>query len=148
MASYLRLRTVVESSCRIEQLAVAGSTWPARAALAIRAALDWAAADPAGANVLTNEALARGRAGRADYDRMLDHFAALLAPGRQERPDGDHLPGIMEKALVGGLAMLIANRLELGRSAELSDLAPEAIQLVLTPYLGPEEALAAANAAR
>jgi hypothetical protein len=36
--------------------------------------------------------------------------------------------------------MLVAQRVDLGRAAELPTLAPEAIQFVLTPYLGAAEA--------
>jgi hypothetical protein len=38
------------------------------------------------------------------------------------------------------LAMLVAQRLDMGREAELPGLASEAIQFVFTPYLGMEEA--------
>ncbi len=58
---------------------------------------------------------------------MLDHFAGDLGRGRAERAEGERLPAITEKAMVGGVAML-------------RGLAPEAIQFVLTPYIGGEEA--------
>ncbi|HXV06331.1 MAG TPA: hypothetical protein VFP23_10555 [Solirubrobacterales bacterium] len=89
---------------------------------------------------MINEALAEGRAGYARYDRMIAHFGEQLLPGRLLRPDGEHLPEITERAMAGGLAMLVAQRLDLGRAAELPALAAEAIQFVLTPYLGTEEA--------
>ena len=71
---------------------------------------------------------------------MLSHFGERLRPGRALRPGGERLPEIVEKAMTGGLAMLVAQRLDVGREAELPGLAPEAIQFVLTPYLGTEEA--------
>ncbi|HEX6229349.1 MAG TPA: hypothetical protein VFZ41_07790 [Solirubrobacterales bacterium] len=71
---------------------------------------------------------------------MVAHFSEELFVGRGLRPGGDHLPQITEKAMVGGVAMLVAQRLERGTHAELPALAPEAIQFVLTPYLGSEEA--------
>jgi hypothetical protein len=74
------------------------------------------------------------------YDRMIDHFAAGLRPGRAERPEGEWLPEITEKTMVGGVAMLIAQRLTFDRQAELPALAPDAIQFVLTPYIGAKEA--------
>ncbi|HEY8810551.1 MAG TPA: hypothetical protein VIM28_11085, partial [Solirubrobacterales bacterium] len=97
-------------------------------------------ADPVAAGVLTNEAIAAGRDGFARYDRMIEHFADALRPGREESPDGAQLPEITEKTMAGGVAMLVAQRLSIGRHAELVALAPEAIQFVLTPYLGAEEA--------
>jgi hypothetical protein len=72
---------------------------------------------------------------------MLEHFAERLRPGRAERPEGKRLPEIVEKSMVGGLAMLIAQRVDTGRATELPALAAEAIQFVLTPYLGGEEAM-------
>jgi hypothetical protein len=125
---------------RIETACAAEDGWPAEVAAGIRAGLAFAAADPAAAEVLTNEAMAEGKVGFARYDRMIDHFAASLRRGRGERPEGEWLPEITEKTMAGGVAMLVAQRLNFGRHAELPALAPEAIQFVLTPYLGAAEA--------
>jgi hypothetical protein len=133
-AALARLQIRIETACASEV------EWPARVAAGIRAALSFGASDPAGVQVLTNEAMAEGREGFARYDRMIDHFAEALRAGRAERPDGDRLPEITEKTMVGGVAMLIAQRLSFDRPAELPALAPDAIQFVLTPYIGAEEA--------
>jgi hypothetical protein len=125
---------------RVETACLTGEVWPQKATAAIRAALAFAAAEPAAANVLTNGALAEGKAGFARYDRMLDHFAVGLLPGRAERPEGERLPEVTEKAMIGGLATLISQRLAFDRQAELPMIAAEAIQFVLTPYLGAEDA--------
>jgi hypothetical protein len=125
---------------RIETACAAEAEWPAQMAAGIRAALGFAAAEPSAAEVLTNEAMAGGKAGFARYDRMIDHFAEALRPGRAERPEGEWLPEITEKTMVGGVAMLVAQRLNFGRHAELPALAPEAVQFVLTPYLGAADA--------
>jgi hypothetical protein len=135
-AAFARLQVRIEHAC----LGEGPFDWPVQVAAAVREALAFAAADPAAADVLTNEALAMGKAGFARYDRMLDHFAADLRRGRAERAEGERLPAITEKAMVGGVAMLIAQRLDRGRATELPNLAPEAIQFVLTPYVGIEEA--------
>ncbi len=129
-----RLQIRVETACASE------AGWPAKVSAGIRAALTFAAADPAAAQVLTNEAMAGGRAGFARYDRMIEHFAAALQPGRAERQEGEWLPEITEKTMVGGVAMLIAQRLNFDRCSELPAIAPEATQFVLTPYLGAAEA--------
>jgi len=71
---------------------------------------------------------------------MVSHLGERLLPGRELRPLGGRLPEITEKAMVGGVAMLIAQRVDLGRHAELPALGPEAIQFTLTPYLGTAEA--------
>lgn len=132
--AFARLQIRIETACAAE------SEWPDQVAAGVRAALRFAAADPGSAKVLTSDALAAGQDGYARYERMIAHFGKRLLPGRALRPEGEHLPEIIEKAMTGGLAMLIAQRLDLGREAELPALADEAIQFVLTPYLGTEEA--------
>ncbi len=132
--AFARLQIRVEAACTGEL------EWPARVAAGVRTALAFAAADPATAEVLTNEAMAAGKDGFARYDRMIEYFADALRPGRAERADGERLPEITEKTMVGGVAMLVAQRLSFGRQSELPALAPEAIQFVLTPYLGAADA--------
>jgi len=132
--AFARLQIRVETACAAE------ADWSAQVAAAIRAALAFAAADPESADVLTNGAMAEGRDGFARYERMLAHFGEGLRPGRAERPHGEGLPETTEKAMVAGFASLIANRLHGEAAAELPGIAPEAIQFVLTPYLGAEDA--------
>lgn len=140
-AAFARLQIRVETACAGE------SEWPDQVAAGVRAALRFAAADPASARALTSDALAAGKEGYARYDRMLDHFGERLLPGRELHPEGERLPQIVEKAMTGGLATLVAQRLDLGRESELPALAAEAVQFVLTPYLGTEEARRLAGAA-
>ena len=133
-AAFARLQIRVETACAAED------DWPAQVVAGVRAALRFAAADPASARVLTVDALAAGRDGYARYDRMLGHFGERLLPGRALRPEGEFLPEIVETAMTGGIATIVAQRVDTGRERELPGLAPEAIQFVLTPYLGTEEA--------
>jgi len=133
-SAFARLQIRVETACAGEV------EWPSQVAAAVRAAFDFAAANPPVAATLTSDVLANGRAGYARYDRMLAHFGAQLRPGRALRAEGEWLPEITEKAMVGGLVTLVAQRVDTGREAELPALAAEAIQFVLTPYLGVEEA--------
>ena len=133
-AAFARLQVEIESVCP------ADVPWPKRVAAAVRASLDFAAAHPDAAQTMTNDAMAEGAEGFARYDRVIEHFGEMLLPGRAERPGGKELPEITEKLMVGGLATLIAQRLDYGRHVELPSLAHEAIQFVLTPYVGVEEA--------
>lgn len=133
-AAFARLQVVIEEAY-VSQIA-----WPEQVAAAIRAAFEFAATDPEAANLLTNEALAHGRDGITRYHRLIDYSASLLAPGRDQSADGALLPEILECALAGGIAMLVAQRVDQGRSRELPALAPDAIQFALSPYLGSKEA--------
>ncbi len=139
--AFARLQVRIESAC------VAEASWPAQVAAGIRAALAFAEAEPDVARVLTTDALAGGREGFIRYDRMISHLGEWLLPGRDLSPDGRDLPEITEKAMVGGVAMLVAQRVDLGRHTELSELIPEAIQFALTPYLGTAEARRVASSA-
>jgi hypothetical protein len=133
-AAFARLQVVVEEAY------VSRVAWPAQVAAAIRAGFEFAASDPAAANLLTNEALARGRDGIARYHRLIDYAASLLAPGRVETPEAALLPEILETAVASGIATLVAQRVDQGRADELPELVPDAIQFALTPYLGSEAA--------
>lgn len=133
-AAFARLQVRVEEAC------AANVEWPAAIAAAIRAALEFAAADPAAADVLSNEAMAAGKDGIARRQRLLAYAGEGLAPGRRLRPRGEELPPVTEHALAGGVVALIGERVATGRASELPAVAPEAIQFVLTPYLGAEEA--------
>jgi hypothetical protein len=125
---------------RIEAACAAADEWPEQVAGGIRAAFDWVAAEPAAAQLLTNDALAGGSAGFERYERMIAYIAELLEPGREQAGHGERLPEITERAMASGVAMLVAQRLSLGKQAELPAIAGEAIQFVLTPYLGAAEA--------
>jgi hypothetical protein len=133
-AAFAELQVRIESACLGEV------EWPEKAAAGIRAALGWAAAEPAAAGVLTNEALASGSEGFVRYERMVAYVAGLLRPGRAEAEHGERLPEITERAMASGVATLVAQRLSAGRQEELPELAVEATQFVLTPYLGTGEA--------
>ncbi|HEX3608597.1 MAG TPA: hypothetical protein VHU14_02820 [Solirubrobacterales bacterium] len=109
-------------------------------AAGIRAALAFAAAGPDAARALTTEALAAGRPGFARYQRLISYLCDLLAPGRDALPEAEPLPRETERALAGGIAVLVAQRLDLGAHAELPSLAADVTQFVLTPYLGIDEA--------
>ncbi len=133
-SAFAALQVRVESAC-----AAAGG-WPAAVAAGIRSAFDWAAEEPRAAQLLTNDALAGGSAGFERYERMIAYVAELLAPGREQAEHGERLPEITERAMASGVAMLVAQRLSMAREAELPSLTPEAVQFVLTPYLGSGEA--------
>lgn len=139
-AAFARLRIRIETAC-------AGQPdWPSGVVAGLHATLVFAASDPAAVRVLTTDALADGKEGFVRYERLISYLGELLLPGRVIRPD-EHLPAETERALTGGIAMLVAQRVDLDRHGELPGLAAEASQFALTPYLGIAEAkrVAAAN---
>jgi hypothetical protein len=133
-SAFGRLRMRIETACAGQ------SDWPLGTAAAINAALELAAAEPGAVSILITDALADGKSGFAHYERLISYLCDLLRSGRKQRPEAEGLPAETERALAGGVAMLVAQRVDLGRHSELPGLAPEAIQFVLTPYLGMDEA--------
>lgn len=133
-AAFARLQVAILDACRGE------AEWPAKVTAAVRAGLGFVAADPAAGQVLTNEALAGGADGIARHERLIAYLREGLAPGREQRPEGERLPDITEHAMASGVVMLVAQRVDRGRAWELPALAPEAVQFVLAPYLGVEDA--------
>jgi len=125
---------------RIEEGYGSRAAWPEQVAAAIEAGFSFAAEDPAAANVLTNEALAQGPDGIARYQRLVGYAAELLRPGRALHARDEPFPEILERGLAGGLAAIVAERIDQSRAAELPALIPEAIQFALAPYVGAEAA--------
>jgi hypothetical protein len=135
-AALARLRFAAESAYAEDDAA----TEPERLAAALRAVFEFASRNPSAAWLLTGGALAHGPYGNARYQELLGAAAGVLASLRAERPEAASLPAMTECALLGGLATLLARRLQAGAAEELQVLAPEAIEFVLTPYLGALEA--------
>jgi hypothetical protein len=133
-ATFARLQVCLEEACASER------DWSLKVAAAIAAGLGFAAAEPEAAQLLTNGALAQGVDGVDRHERLIAHLSEGLAPGREERPEGERLPDITERAMAGGVVMLVAERVDRGREKELPAIVSEAIQFVLTPFLGAEEA--------
>jgi AcrR family transcriptional regulator len=117
--------------------------WPARVRAEIESLLDTFAANPDLVRFVLLAPPAAGGEIAAAYREFLARLLAVLLEGRPQRT---RKPGpAAEYGLVGGLAGLLVAATEQGGSAALAALAPEAVELVLTPYLGRE---AAARAAR
>lgn len=138
-AAFARLQVAVEHASSQKR------EWPEKAAAAVAATLEFAASDPEAAQLLTNEALSRGPEGISRHERVISYAADQLATGRGLRPENAQLPDITERALVGGLVMLVAQRLDQDKLADLPRATPEMIEFVLTPYVGAIEARRAAS---
>ena len=127
-------------SCNGEQ------EWPLKIKAGISTTLAFAVAEPEQAQLLALDALAGDAEVTSRVLASTDHLAALLSAGRQYSPRGAELPGLTEKALVGAVSAIVAGRLMNGESGSLPELEPQIVELVLIPYLGPEEASRVANA--
>jgi AcrR family transcriptional regulator len=104
----------------------AEGTWASRTQTGIAALLAALDADPARARLVFVEAQKGGPRLRARYDEALG-----AAAGELSDPLGE--------AIVGGLAWLLRERLELGGGENVQDLLPRMTEVVLGPYLGDGE---------
>jgi hypothetical protein len=122
------LRFERDVSARIDS----GLSWSAVAAAAIRAALEAAAADPAGALLLTSPATCRRSRDRAAFDAAVDGLVARIRRGapdafRSERG---------ARNLILRLARQVHLQLERGPDPPVTAIAPDLIVFALTPCVG------------
>jgi hypothetical protein len=111
--------------------------WPARIAAGIRAALAFAAANPAAARALTVDSRLDESGEGDDYVRMIGRFAALLG---ESAPPAERLPASSDKAVVSAIAMIVSHHVRAGTAERLSQEDTDMIFLVLLPYVGFHEA--------
>ncbi len=141
--------------CRFERyldqlLQVCGAqpTWPLKVKVGIGVTLDMVAASPVDAQFVIGEAMAVSDEFRLQVLDSRDRLAGLLVAGRTEAPYGAELPDLVESALIGGISGVVSTQLRAGEAKHLPALAPELVELALTPYLGREEAAEVARRPR
>jgi AcrR family transcriptional regulator len=129
-----------------EAMAEAGAGergWPARVRAQLGAMLEVFAANP---DLVGFTLIAPPEAGgeiAAGYRSLLERLVAALVAGR---PKSARRPSEgAEHGLVGGLAALVVDQVRAGEGSELPQLLPDLVELVLTPYLGRERAVAEAR---
>lgn len=127
-----RLFECIDVACRREE------EWPLRVRAALEAVLDLLAAEPAGARLLVVEPYLLGPEVRRRHEATLDRLARLLREGRREAAAAAPMPDVLEQSLVGSAVYAIGRALRSG--VPLPDLAPDLTTLILTPYVGREEA--------
>jgi AcrR family transcriptional regulator len=109
----------------------------------VAACLHYLASEPGRARLLLVDAPSAGRVGAPAIDEALRGFEHLIAPALT----GPDLSKLLPTAMIGGLAELAAVWVLEGRTAQLPDLTAAAIEVILTPTLGLDRAVRAANAA-
>ena len=120
--SFGQLQGEVEGACG----RVTG--WEARVAAGVRAALEFAAANPAEARALTIEARAADR-----QDDVIAYFTQLL---HDAAPEEKLFPIAADRAMVASIAMIVRSHLVIGSAKRLPELAPDLAYLILLPYRG------------
>jgi AcrR family transcriptional regulator len=131
---FKRLERAIRAACAAER------DWAQGVRAALAAAFAFALAAPQEARLLTLDALAADLTlARAVIDSNA-RLAVLLREGRRRTPYGPQLPELVEEGLVAAVSAVLGRGLLDPGVEGLRALQPEVLQLVLTPYLGVQEA--------
>jgi AcrR family transcriptional regulator len=121
--------------------------WADRVAARLGATLEVFAANPDLARIIPIEAPRAGEEVAERYRLGATRALAVLTADQPPSPDTRKPTETVEYAVIGGVAALIADRVQAGEGARLPSLLPDLVELVLTPYLGREAAVAVARRA-
>jgi AcrR family transcriptional regulator len=123
--------------------AVAGELrWTMQLSAALRAGLDFLAADPPLAHLLLVESLAAARPARLEHERSLVRLAEALRPPA-ELPGGEVVPEETLRLLAGGLASHLSGRVLAGEAEYLAADHDLLHQYLLAPSLAADARVAA-----
>jgi AcrR family transcriptional regulator len=128
--------------------AVGESDWPHRVIAALRAGLEFFAAEPALARFCLLEAAAATPTIAIRFREAALAGAPALAEGRGELADQASLLPETEDAILGGIVSLATRSIIAGETGKLPELLPDLIDFALGPYLGAERASVLADEAR
>ena len=126
--------------------ATAGGEWPLQVQAALRAVIAALVEASRLARAFGVEATAASLVAAECQFTTLDRFAKMLSGGRRLYPLAASLPAATERAVVGGVASILLDRLFAEDPGALPALEPQLVELVLLPYLGVEEARRVATA--
>lgn len=129
-----RLRLEVAAACDLDR------AWPDNVRAALDAALAYVADANAMARAFAVEATAASLVASERQYAALETLADLLREGRRFYPRAAEMPATTERALVGGVASIVADRLLSEEPKALIDLEPQLVEFLLLPYLGRAEA--------
>lgn len=128
------LRLEVAAACDGER------EWADNVRAALDAGLEYLTDTSSLARVFAVEAAAASLAAHERQFAVLESFAELLSSGRRHYPRAAAMPPTTERALVGGIASIVSDRLLSEEPQVLAELEPQLVEFILVPYLGRDEA--------
>lgn len=136
---YLAAYAMIDEHVRGTMLAAADPTepWPEQVRARLAALLEVLGRDLAVARFYLTEPLAAGGEIAARYRDAMQLLAETIRP---ESGLAEIDVEVRNQALMGGIATLIARRLNAGEPQRLGELLPDLTELALAPYLGRDEA--------
>lgn len=114
--------------------------WPTKVKITIESAFALVAELEGTARLFVVDAIRTGEAGLERHRTSIDSAARRLRQGREFYLVAADYPEAMENTLVAGVVMMASSCLLAEEAHLLTDLAPEAVEMVLTPYLGTSAA--------
>lgn len=119
--------------------------WPRKVRAELGALLESFAANP---DLVRFSLIAPPTAGGALAERyrgFLERLVTVVTEGRPQPPATKQPSEAAEYAMAGGLAALLVLKVNNGEGEELTELLPDLVELVLTPFLGRKRAVAEAR---
>lgn len=138
LAAFDALRDHLEELLR--EAAASEDDWPHRTIAALRAALEFFAAEPDLARLCLIESVSATPRIAIRFRESVLACVPALAQGRAELADPDSLLPKTEDAILGGIVSLATRSILAGETASLPDLLPDLVDFALAPYLGAERA--------
>ena len=120
--------------------------WPRRIQAAVAVLIGTLAETAATARLFVVEAPSVSLAAAERQYTALSHLASYLRTGRGLYPRAAELPEVTERALIGGTVSIVCEHLLAEDPDEITRLRPQLVEVLLSPYLGEEEARAVASA--
>jgi AcrR family transcriptional regulator len=114
--------------------------WADKVGAGLGALLKIVAAHPNVSRACMVEALTAGPEAAARHEAALKRFEPLLRPGRELNPRQERLPATLEDTLAGGVLWVVNQRLLADEADRIRALLPEALEFLLRPYVGEDEA--------
>jgi AcrR family transcriptional regulator len=126
----------------ISAAASSESDWPLQVIAALRATLDFFAAEPDLARLCLLESASATPTIAVRYREAVLACVPALVLGRAELADPDSLLPEAESSIVGGAVSLATRSIVAGDTEKLPELLPDLADFILSPYLGAERAAA------
>jgi AcrR family transcriptional regulator len=129
----------------VEEAFKGTSDWIDKVKITIEAGFDYLVELEPVARLFVVDAMRTGAAGLERRCASIDSVALQLKHGRLLYPASVDYPDAMESTLVAGVVMIAMTHLLSEDADSLPGIAPEAVELVLTPYIGARRARSIAS---
>jgi AcrR family transcriptional regulator len=118
------------------------SDWPHQVRGAFGSMFAFCAAEPEYTTLGAVDVYAAGKRALEQRDRVMESMEALLVPGYERKPDASP---VAAEAIGGAIYSMIYDQVRRGGAESMSEIAPLATYVTLTPFSGADEACAVAN---